>query len=370
MEIFEFMKIFLLIFCIILFFLFLIFINKFKKLSNYVDNLKLDFNNKLNILKEETLDNETYDTLFHFSTETLTFDGVYNLLLKYDTDIVNLNQCYFTDQVVSYQSKMDYNDIPPIKYNSTNYIQHINNKYIEMFYNDNYFGLSKNKFKLISDIKFYKGNYENTMFIASYKRLEDNKNFIYVSMTQKYNGYLTANKYKGITQLINTFKTLHPNELYIMVGDLNVHGHEEIFKSLLKDSLVCDVYKNVCTCNDNEGLASPDALVVSNKLYKKIEYEIDFFKGYTYQHYPLMVKLYKEGKNEVINKTNKGFLKTIEDYIKTTSRDVFINKKGIFDISQHNDKNMCKEIPIKNFYNDKSVSKRNRAYTQMFLKNN
>lgn len=340
----------ILIILIIIIIFITIFFLKFKKISKILKEIQ----NK----RKENSQIEEYDTFMQFSTSSLTFDGVYNLLSNYDKDIFNLNECNFLNQTVSYESNIDYVDLPKNYNYVSNSFPHINNKYIEMFDDTNYFGLSKNKFKLEKEIEFYLGDYDNQMFVGSYKRLDDKKDFIFVSMYQKYKNYTADKTFKGLYQMIYTIKKLYPEQPYIITGNVNLQGHEKVFEELLSDALICNVHKKVCTANNFNGIASPECLVVSNKLYKKVEYEVDFFKGFSMQHYPILAKFYKNGKNEVINKTNNGFKETVQYYIDISKQNIFINNKSLFDILKHKEEKLCVKKNIINIFST-SKTKRN-----------
>lgn len=351
MELYNSYYIILIIIIIIIIIFIVIFFLKFKKIHKILKEIQN--NRKENTQKEEC------DTFIHFSANSLTLDGVYHLLSKYDKDIVNLNECNFANQHVSYQSSIDYVDLPQNYNYSSNSFTHINNKYIEMFDNINYFGLSKNKFKLEKDITLYLGDYDNQMFVGNYKRLEDKKDFIFVSMYQTYKKFTDDKSFKGLYQMIYTIKKLYPEQPYIITGNLNLHGHEKVFQELLSDALICHFNNKICTCNDYRGISSPDCLVVSNKLYKTIEYEVDFFKGFTMHNYPIFAKFYKNGKNEVTNKTNNGFKETIKNYLNNSKQTIYINKKSLFDPLKHKEEKFCVKKKIINTFVPPKIAKKN-----------
>lgn len=147
----------------------------------------------------------------------------------------------------------------------------------ELWYNNEYVAANKAKFRATSDAVCYKSDdpYHSRMYVVRLLRAIDKQQFYYVHFTQTYkNSYTDDLSYTALVQAINTLKRFHSDGEYVIVGNFNVHGHEAVFRHLLPDHYaVCD-FRSVPTSMDvlGRGIASPDGLVVSTRIYEAIEY--------------------------------------------------------------------------------------------------
>lgn len=166
-------------------------------------------------------------------------------------------------------------------------------------------------------------------------------------MTQTFNGYLNDNAYKAISELLQYIIKNYPGE-YIIVGDFNVQGHEKIFRHFLSDQNyhICNFYPYI-TCNDEQGIGSPDGIVISKKLYNHIKYGIDIYPGYSYQHYMLTAKLYINGPIKTECVINKKMLLLFKQLNNLHTSENYMNNSGNFNINIHKgDINNIKEVPL------------------------
>lgn len=147
----------------------------------------------------------------------------------------------------------------------------------ELWYNNEYVAANKAKFRAISDAVCYKADdpYYSRMYVVRLLRVVDKQEFYYVHFNQTFkNSYTHDLSYTALVQALNTLKRFHSDGEYVIVGNFNVHGHEAVFRHHLPDHYsVCD-FRSVPTSLDvrGRGIASPDGLVVSTRVYEAIEY--------------------------------------------------------------------------------------------------
>lgn len=291
--------------------------------------------------------NDNYDDyLFHMSSETETTLRALNNILTYDKNFtfISLNQVY---SKIVYDNGIAKFDIPDILNYSpfNNYRNHFIQGFTEIKENDNYLS-HKYSTPLGKPIKIAGVN-GNKAYIMQFERLTDKVKFYYIQMTQSFGGYLKDNSYKAISELIQFIIKQYPGE-YIITGDFNVQGHEKIFQYFFKekDYHICSFYQYI-TCNDNDGVASPDGIIVSKKLYKHVKYNIDIYPGYSYQHFMITAKLYINGPVKTECVIDHKTLLYFEEIIKNRTKSSFVNNAGNFDPNIHlGDINNIKEVPL------------------------
>lgn len=147
----------------------------------------------------------------------------------------------------------------------------------ELWYNNEYVAANKAKFRATADAVCYKSGdpYNSRMYVVRLLRVVDKQEFYYVHFTQSFkNSYTDDLSYTALVQALNTLKRFHSDGEYVIVGNFNVHGHEAVFRHHLPGHYaVCD-FRTVPTSMDVRcrGIASPDGLVVSTRIYEAIEY--------------------------------------------------------------------------------------------------
>lgn len=287
---------------------------------------------------EEADDN--VDILVHHSSEKLPLPAFIREMQSRDPAFISGNQ---TTADLYYTETADKSDIPfaAESYSASttnNYNVQYSSKFREAWNAGDYIAVDRSKFKTIGAPLFYKLNHGVKMYVAKVVRLVDNIEFYQVMLTQTFSRYEDPNSYRGIHAAIAFLQNKHPGE-YIISGDFNVHGHEAVFKKLLPNYLICNFAK-VPTCMDNEGLASPDGVVVSPKLYKYVEYHTELCNGVSYQHFVVVAKLYRKNlKSGVALSKNWPLRAMIKDVVSNYgTANNFYGKAGAFDPEAHAEK--------------------------------
>lgn len=150
----------------------------------------------------------------------------------------------------------------------------------ELWSGTDYVAASKAKFRATSDAVCYRSDdpHHSRMYVVRLLRVADRVEFYYVHFTQRYkNSYTDDRSYTAVVEALNTLKRFHSDADYVIAGTFNVHGHEAVFRHHLPEHYaVCD-FRNVPTRMDarGRGLASPDGLVVSTRVYEAVEYSTD-----------------------------------------------------------------------------------------------
>lgn len=124
--------------------------------------------------------------------------------------------------------------------------------------------------------------------------IKTNKRVNSYMYTQTFGGYASDNSYKSC---YNAFKLvsdqyLNDNIPFIIMGDFNVAGWGDVSDFIFGNS----VYHNdklLITCNDNEGIATPDGIIIHTSLAKGVTYGICNQHIKNRQHYSLYAKLHK-----------------------------------------------------------------------------
>lgn len=286
------------------------------------------------------------DVLMHLSSETETtlrsiqnFYNTYNQLLHghlhddapTQLSFLSMNQLSsrsYTDVGIS---KYNVGNIATINYN--NYHSQYVQQYFELKQKEDYLAVHRLLGTINGKLVKLSGRNGNWAYIMPIKRYSDGKEFYFIQLTQTWREYTSnKNSYKAVSELIMFIKKNFPG-LYIFVGDFNVQGHEKIFQHFLGDKLyhIVPFYK-IATCNDNEGIASPDGLVVAKELYPRIEYSVDPYPGYSYQHFIVTAKMYQGNQPEqLVAKLHPNYMKYLETVIaKRGYRASFVNNSGAF----------------------------------------
>lgn len=292
--------------------------------------------------------NNEYDTIFQHNSSGLTIDGVYQTLNYYNPDIIYISNVNLSNQLVTFESKSNYDTSVPVKETWTNNKTTINNSMIEFFTNNDYIGLTRKKYTLTGEIIKYNGDLDNWMYVLPITRYIDNKHFFLITMSQQLKKYTDADSYAGLIELILALKNNYANKEFIILGSFNVHGYEDVFEDMFaKDTI--NVLKCKYTINDDDGLASTSGIVISNNLYKGMEYAVDFFNGFTLNDYIIKGKLYINKNIGVIDKTSDNFLKYIDNVIANRNPKIIKSEYKFYA------KDPAKNVPIT--YNIKNVNK-------------
>lgn len=294
---------------------------------------------------------EQYDTLLHLSSETETaFRSINNFLIYFllwnrdgsgggggqtQPSFLSMNQLATSNVYDTGIAKYAVQNIahPHSPEDFSNYRDQYLQGYWEVKSDGDYSGVSLKTAYPISRTVKLEGRNSNWCYLTKYKRYLDSKEFYFIQMSQRFNGYLNPSSYKALSELLQYIKEKYPG-LYVITGDFNVQGHEKVFEHYLgsRDYHICPFYKTV-TCNDNEGMASPDGLVVSRELYPRVEYAVDLYTGYSYQHFIVSAKLYPKSRSsatyDITSASFKEFLNILK--LKNGHRDNFIGNAGIFD---------------------------------------
>lgn len=289
----------------------------------------------------------TVDVLLHLSSETETtlrslqnFYNHYNALAVGHMRDTNPWQLSFLS--MNQLSDVSYKDVGIAKYNvsdvaetsmSNFHTQYVQQNF-ELKQNEDYTAVHRLVGYLDGDYVKLEGLNGNWAYLTPIVRYTDNKKFYFIQMTQTFGGYVrNKNSYKAISELLQYIIAKFPG-LYIIVGDFNVQGHEKIFEKYLgNDAYHIAPFWKIATCNDNEGIASPDGLVVSKELYPRVEYSVDPYPGYSYQHFIVSAKLFQTptcpvGMYSKLSPTYNSYLQQIIK--KADGRDNFVGNDGVF----------------------------------------
>lgn len=282
---------------------------------------------------------ESDDVLVHLSTETETPMRFIRNAMMYDKNVSLLSANQISAEIVYDANGIDKTDIDRLEYNIfdfTNYKHHYIQGFTELASGNDYMALKLTTARPLNFPVTINGVNGNLCHVCAYERLVDKKQFYFIQMTQTYGGYLKANSYKAISELLMYIKANYPGE-YIIVGDFNVQGHERVFEHHLgrRDYHICDFYKLI-TCNDNEGIASPDGLVVSKKLYDEVRYFVDIYPGHSYQHFLVGAHMYVKSPSVTVGKktidiTSDKMLRLFETIEQVGNRTNLRNNEGVFD---------------------------------------
>lgn len=294
-------------------------------------------NNDTNI-QDNIQDKDNYDDyLFHMSSEIETALRALNNILIYDKNFTFISLTQLAPEA-SYDTgiaKYDIDDITSYVALNSNYKKHFIQGFTELKEERNYMSHKFSK-PLNQPIKIV-GNNNSYAYLMQFERLVDNVVFYYIQISQDYlGGYMEDKGYVNISALLQYIIKYYPGE-YIITGEFIIQGHEKIFEYHLGEENyhICSFYKYM-TCNDNEGLAAPDGIVVSKKLYNKVQYSIDIYPGYSYQHYMITAKLYINGPivtECIIDKKVLTYFEKIN--LETNDRVNLYNNPGPFDPKIH-----------------------------------
>lgn len=291
------------------------------------------YNNYTQLIKNNIFNfniNNEYDTILQHNSSGLTIDGVYQTINYYNPDIIYISNINLSDQIVSFESKSNYDTNVPIKETWTNNKITINNSMIEFFTNNDYIGLNRKKYTLVGEIIQYYGEVHNWMFVLPIMRYIDNKYFFLVTISQSLTSYTDANSYVGLIELILALQKNYANKEFIILGSFNVHGYEDVFNDMFTKNTI-NILKCKYTTNDENGLASTSGIVISNNLYKGMEYAVDFFNGFTIKDFVIKAKLYINKNIGIIDKTSDNFLKYIDNVIANGNPKIIKSEYSYYD---------------------------------------
>lgn len=263
--------------------------------------------------------NNEYDTILQHTSSNLTLDGIYQIINYYNVDFICINNVNFTNQLVTYESVSDYDSDPLLTEKWTNNKITINNSMIEFLTNNEYIGINKKKYMLTDKITGYNNYPVSYMYILPLKRYIDNKEFILVNILHNYFGsYTEKESYKSIIQLILVLKNNYADKDFIIIGSFNLQGYEDIFLDIFEENTI-NILKYKYTINDENGLASPNGIIISKSLYNGIEYSIDFLNGYSTNNYIIKGKLYYNNNIGLVDKTSDRMDTYFDNVIKNTN---------------------------------------------------
>ena len=222
----------------------------------------------------------------------------------------------------------------------------------------NYMGISRAKFRPLSNVSYYKLGRESQLLIAKVMRLSDGKTFYHVHLTQNLTKYLSTTAYNAIYLNIMFIKRNFPGS-YVISGNFNVHGHESIFRYLLPDHWVCDFIKMPTVSTEKLGFASPDGIVIAKDLYDRVEYTTDMCgESESHAHFVLRAKLYPTHPHRGVYAEKNWRLKSMIDVLKSeiTNESSLYGNVGVFDPIKHSEEPNYNAKPITNFTTDTTLS--------------
>lgn len=285
----------------------------------------LYYNKKTVILEDSPysfITNNEYDTIIQHTSSNLTLVGIYQIINYYNADFICINNVNFTNQLVTYESVSDYDSNPLLTEKWTNNKITINNSMIEFLTNNEYIGINKKKYMLTDKITGYNNYPVSYMYILPLKRYIDNKEFILVNILHNYFGsYTEKESYKSIIKLLLVLKNNYADKDFIIIGSFNLQGYEDIFLDMFEENTI-NILKYKYTINDENGLASPNGIIISKSLYNGIEYSLDFLNGYSTNNYIIKGKLYYNNNIGLVDKTSDRMDTYFDNVIKNTNPNI------------------------------------------------
>ncbi|BAO49484.1 hypothetical protein [Alphaentomopoxvirus acuprea] len=256
----------------------------------------------IQIFKKDNTPKNEYLSMIHLSTEssrildTIRDASIY---LNIKPTFVSLNQVDTTLQNktihINSTTTINKTNFVTNKKSLSNYKDGYVGGYQELSYLTNYLAANSHNYILYDDYIFSGIHGDTILGIKLFDFI--NNDILYVfNFTQTWGGYFADNSYRSCYAGFNKIKNIVKQNKFIIVGDFNVQGWEEVAKYVFSDSVYISGDLRFPTCNDNEGLASPDGLIVSKNFCTRIVIDIQIMP-YTFnrQHYLIYSKFYNDG---------------------------------------------------------------------------
>lgn len=293
----------------------------------------LSFRNNVVVKRILNVDSEVRaDVLFHLSAPKQNLLATLDLIDFNNYDFISLTDLSIDNQF-NYISGISDKDTSLVKFNmkNNNFITSNNQilqGYTEMKHADNFNAVSlKHSFPL-SELVYLSGD-GISCYLRPYVRLIDQKKYMFVQIKIYLNDATKA--YIALSSLLKYITTSYYFD-FVIVGNFNVHGHEQVFKDYFSsnDYFICPLYKTLTINNATNGLAAYDGLVVSKNLYKSIDYQVDFSKS-DIDRYVLTAVLYYTGIYDVLDNSDYKFKNYVDNLIKLNTNNNYINTTGSYD---------------------------------------
>lgn len=292
----------------------------------------------------------SFDRLVHHSSEKLPLPFFSRETQRYSPDFVTGNQLATFQKRSETFAKFDLpneNDGYDVVAWS-NYRAHVCSNMYEVWCKGNglnYMSANREKFRSLGSVERFAFAHGDYMLIAKLRRLIDGKEFRQVMYTQNWAGFKNPNSYRALHAACRFLIERYPREEFIISGDFNVQGHAKVFERFFPDYLICD-FARMPTCLDNEGIASPDGVVVSPRLYSRLEYRTEFCSSESYQHMVLVIDMLTKEQCEATGKPSGAYVSerwTGELFTRLVLRDAkgrdnFYGDEGNYDSMEHNER--------------------------------
>lgn len=285
------------------------------------------------------------DTIYHVSATNQNLYGYLNLIDISEYDFISLvNLSLKTPQFnyISGRSNKPSNYTTSISDAKSGMIS--DNQYIQGFtelkHLGNYNAVSFKHSMPVSDYSYYTDKQYIQCYSRTFIRLSDNIQYIFyqINITSP-----DINNYSYLKSLLTMIYNITPDIPKLIVGNFNIHGHENVFKDIFKsDYIICPLYKTLTINNKTNGYSAYDGLVVSKKLYKFIKYKIDFSKS-DIDRYVLTAKLYQTGFSNTIDESSYKFKNYVTYLSKLSNVTNNIGKEGSYNNSKTTQININKD---------------------------
>lgn len=305
---------------------------------------------RLAVLRKMNSRAGSFDRLVHHSSEKLPLPFFSREMQRYLPDFVTGNQLATFQKRSETFAKFDLpneNDGYDVVAWS-NYRAHVCSNMYEVWCKGNglnYMSANREKFRSLGPVERFAFAHGDYMLVAKLRRLIDGTEFRQVMYTQNWAGFKNPNSYRALHGACRFLLERYPREEFIISGDFNVQGHAKVFRRFFADYLICD-FSRMPTCLDNEGIASPDGVIVSSKLYSRVEYRTEFCSSESYQHMVLVVDMFTDKQCEATGKSAGAYVSdrwTGELFTRlvlrdVTGRDNFYGDEGNYDSMEHDER--------------------------------
>lgn len=204
--------------------------------------------------------------------------------------------------------------------------------YSELRHMNNYSAVSL-KVGIPTEHGYYIKGENTTCYIRKYKKYSSEV-FYYIQIKiEEDTQAISTKNYQLLTNILEYITTKFKNN-YIIIGSFNVQGYQKVLERYFSstDNIICDL-NSTFTRNNDFGLVNFDGLVVSKNLYKRIDFNIEFFPGDNNNAFVIYFYLYFSGNGEINDITTKK-MKNYQTYLtKNIKRTVYVNNTGSYNKS-------------------------------------
>ena len=246
----------------------------------------------------------------------------------------------------------------PIVHNSFNNSRlHLVNNRSEVLEPVLYGAISNVEFEQTQPTTVYETNDGcGVMAVQSMRRLVDNVDFIYVTISISDNAMLpetyqsNLKPYATLQQLLVTINHYYHDKPFILVGNFNGQDHSTLVERTLRAPINSCNFLTTPTYHTKSLLCSPDGVYVSSVLYQSIKFSVQQYPfGQSNGGHLVVVQLYRESDERgVINVTNERMRSQIAESVDASARygmTHWYNQRGASLTVSHDKNSMVPLIP-------------------------